>query len=200
MDINTDPYIQVYDNVLSKDLCDNLIAVFEKNDSLCTNGYTHNGYTPEFKNTKELHFFQPCLIKYYEVVLHNMITHVIKYCDGLGVDLSQKDIDNGNKGFHIQKYLKNEGFYLTHTDDHAFIKDSKISSRIITFIFYLNDVNEGGETFFGNDKIKPKKGSLLLFPATWTYPHRGSMPVSHDKYIVTGWIYENRMLVNQQIS
>jgi hypothetical protein len=51
-------------------------------------------------------------------------------------------------------------------------------------------VNIGGETeITGYIKIKPKTGSLLLFPATWTYPHCGKMPISNDKYIITGWVY-----------
>jgi hypothetical protein len=39
--------------------------------------------------------------------------------------------------------------------------------------------------------VKPEAGKLLFFPATWTYPHRGMMPISNDKYIITGWIYLN---------
>ena len=63
--------------------------------------------------------------------------------------------------------------------------------RIITFLWYLNTVEEGGETEFFNGRIsiKPEKGKLLLFPSTWTYIHRGNMPISNDKYILTGWIY-----------
>jgi hypothetical protein len=61
----------------------------------------------------------------------------------------------------------------------------------LTYIWYLNDVNEGGETIiWDNHKIKPTTGKLLLFPATWTYPHSGLMPISNDKYIITGWIYQ----------
>ena len=63
------------------------------------------------------------------------------------------------------------------------------SCRIVTFLFYLNDVEEGGETFFYNGKVKPEAGKLILFPATWTYNHKGNMPISNDKYIVTGWFY-----------
>jgi hypothetical protein len=49
---------------------------------------------------------------------------------------------------------------------------------------------EGGETELCIDlKIKPEKGKLLIFPASWLYPHSGKMPISNDKYIVTGWIY-----------
>ena len=67
--------------------------------------------------------------------------------------------------------------------------DNQATGRIITFIWYLNNVEEGGETLFEDFKIKPMEGSSLFFPATWTYPHSGAMPTSNDKYIITGWIY-----------
>ena len=60
----------------------------------------------------------------------------------------------------------------------------------LTYIWYLNDVIEGGETeFFGNYKIKPEVGKLVLFPACWSFPHCGLMPISSNKYIITGWLY-----------
>ena len=92
--------------------------------------------------------------------------------------------------YNIQKYKKNEGFYSYH---HDFLIDATNNSyRKITYIWYLNDVSEGGETeLLSNILIKPKCGNLLLFPACWTFPHRGKMPLSNDKYIITGWLYSN---------
>jgi hypothetical protein len=91
--------------------------------------------------------------------------------------------------FMIQKYEKNVGKYTYHNDFH--IDYISKSYRIITFLWYLNDVDEGGETeFWGNYKIKPEAGKLILFPATWTFPHTGKMPLSNDKYIITGWLYK----------
>jgi hypothetical protein len=58
----------------------------------------------------------------------------------------------------------------------------------------LNDVQDGGETIFMNCKIKPKKGRLLIFPSTWTYIHGGNIPISNDKYILTGWYYREMKL------
>ncbi len=92
-----------------------------------------------------------------------------------------------DEGFGITKYIKNEGFYTKHSDfnPHNFAK-----IRLFTYIWYLNDVNEGGETeFIDGTKIKSETGKLIFFPATWPYVHIGNMPISNDKYIIIGWIY-----------
>ena len=90
----------------------------------------------------------------------------------------------------MQKYTKLKGRYIYHQD---FMTDWETKKyRVITFLWYLNDVVEGGETeFWAKYKVKPEAGKLLFFPSTWTYPHRGMMPISNDKYIITGWIYLN---------
>ena len=88
----------------------------------------------------------------------------------------------------MQKYDKNEGRFVYH-DDFSMVKDMKMR-RVITYLWYLNDVDEGGETeFCGDLKIKPTAGKLIFFPASWCYPHKGIMPLSNNKYIITGWIY-----------
>jgi hypothetical protein len=90
--------------------------------------------------------------------------------------------------FMIQKYDKNKGQYIYHNDFHMIPN----KYRVITFLWYLNDVNEGGETeFWDYHKIKPTAGKMILFPASWTYPHRGLMPISSNKYIITNWLYIN---------
>jgi hypothetical protein len=91
--------------------------------------------------------------------------------------------------FMIQKYEKNIGKYSYH-DDGA-VNTILNKHRVITYLWYLNDVEEGGETeFFGGDfKVKPEKGKLLFFPSFWCFPHRGNQPKSSNKYIITGWLY-----------
>ena len=68
--------------------------------------------------------------------------------------------------------------------------------RVIVYLWYLNDVYDGGETeIYNNILIKPEAGKLLIFPALWYYKHRGKMPLSNDKYVITGWFYtENKYL------
>ena len=92
-----------------------------------------------------------------------------------------------------QKYNKGVGKYIMHDDFRCDWDCRKF--RQLTFIWYLNDVCEGGETeFFSNYHIKPDTGKLVLFPAHWTFPHSGKMPISNDKYIITGWLYSHEKI------
>ena len=61
--------------------------------------------------------------------------------------------------------------------------------RILAWMFYLNDIELGGETEFLHQRlrIKPEKGKCVLFPASFTHCHRGNPPLAATKYIVTGW-------------
>jgi Rps23 Pro-64 3,4-dihydroxylase Tpa1-like proline 4-hydroxylase len=92
-------------------------------------------------------------------------------------------------GFTIKKYIKNIGKFTIHDDFNIQINNDY---RIITYLWYLNDVFEGGETdFLDKIKIIPEKGKLIFFPSFWTHPHSALMPISNDKYIITGWILLN---------
>ena len=65
-----------------------------------------------------------------------------------------------------------------------------MTDRKLTFIWYLNDIKDGGYTeFIDGTKIKPEVGKLVIFPASWEFLHRGVPPKSEDKYLCTGWVH-----------
>ena len=55
---------------------------------------------------------------------------------------------------------------------------------------YLNDITDDGETEFFHQKIKikPEKGLTVIWPADWTFTHRGIPSNTQVKYITTGWM------------
>ena len=55
--------------------------------------------------------------------------------------------------------------------------------------FNLNDVETGGNTVFKDFMIQPKKGSLLVFPPLWMFPHKGEPPISGPKYIMSTYLH-----------
>lgn len=65
-----------------------------------------------------------------------------------------------------------------------------VCDRYLVFLWYLNDVAEGGETEFPQlgHAVAPRAGRLLMFPPYWMYQHRG-LPAPHqDKYILSTYL------------
>jgi len=91
-----------------------------------------------------------------------------------------------NYSFKIQKTKIGGGYHIWHFEAGS----REVSNRLLTWMVYLNDVHEGGETEFlyQHMRIKPEQGTLVIWPAAFTHTHRGNPPLSNDKYIVTGWI------------
>ena len=100
-----------------------------------------------------------------------------------------------------QKYLPSQ-YYKEHHDFFTpFTPEFKtycewMGQRTWTTMIYLNDVEEGGETYFKHLKlkIKPQKGLLiawnnLFFNGIPNYKtlHEALPPVSGEKYIITKW-------------
>ena len=63
----------------------------------------------------------------------------------------------------------------------------EVSDRYMVFLWYLNEVTEGGETEFTDLDVRcqPRTGRLLIFPPFWMYRHAGRPPRSNSKYILS---------------
>lgn len=94
--------------------------------------------------------------------------------------------------FNIQKYNPGGGFYQTHCEHSPTSKDGDgmYSNRILSWMFYLNDVTDRGGTHFPiqNITLKARKGDLYIWPAGWSHMHHGVPSPSQTKYIATGWV------------
>ncbi len=209
-----DNYVYVNKLSISKELCDDIILMFENETNGKYEGVTGGGLIKKVKKTidfsipmniqnssKETYFKWEKIKNFLDDELNrNSKIYINKLIKLLNIE--KKEINSvyyifstkfiTNNSFQIQKYIKNEGNFTYHDDFKVDWKQNKY--RVITFLWYLNDVNEGGETeLWDNYLIKPETGKLLLFPASWTFPHRGKMPISNDKYIITGWLYVNEI-------
>jgi hypothetical protein len=98
------------------------------------------------------------------------------------------------KGFEKHKIYVNKcqktaiggGYHSWHCEASS----RGYSQRVLSYVLYLNDVDEGGETEFlyQRKRFKPTVGTLVIFPAHFTHTHRGNPPLSNTKYILTGWV------------
>jgi len=192
---------------LSKELCEQIIQRYDAELHMKYQGVTAAGLDKSVKDTQDMSI--PENEEWAEVnhlLTSELEKHMKLYMKSIETGPHYKKENNFGQEYHhlqetliqvnnfmIQRYEQNKGKYVYHHDGSNETKHS----RAVTYLWYLNDVVEGGETdFFGGTfKITPETGKLLLFPACWSYPHRGNMPITSSKYIVTGWLYtENRKL------
>jgi hypothetical protein len=188
-------FIFIENNSLSKNDCEHIINLFNS-ETTTYDGVTNLGVIRSIKNTTD--YFIDCINTEQrwkticELLTKTLQENIKKYTNYLQNKYQNNFYFTNNMlfahGFLIQKYKTNEGQFLYHNDFS--IKDNLNMHRVLTFIWYLNDVDVGGETeFCGDFNIKPETGKFVFFPASWCYPHKGSIPVSNAKYIITGWLH-----------
>ena len=175
---------------INKDsLCDNLINYFETNPNKFKGKLGSEGKVKiSEKDSTDLSIkdFQVPIIKEYLTHLYFVIKEYQK-------KYIYSNIGQGCwslRPFNIQRYLPNEGFHIWHTERN----NVGNSLRHLTFMTYLNNVNDNGETefFYQQLKIKPEKGLTLIWGTDWTFTHRGIPSKTETKYITTGhYHYDN---------
>lgn len=193
--ILTDPFIWVYDDVIPNNKCREIINRFD-DDSRQHEGVTAGGVQKEIKNSLDLMvsdlnewkdvdgLFKDLiqfLIDQYSIHLRNT-GNLISFTTNKKIPIAPALTKNiRDVGYQIQKTNPGDG-YIWHNDYEL--------GRILTFILYLNTVEEGWTQFYNGDQVSPQTGRCVIFPATWTYWHQG-FPPKQTKYIMTGWVYSD---------
>ena len=192
MNINYTNFVGIYENAVSDKFCTDLIEYFEyckannmtfgrpeaeqykKDTSVLLNAADPDSLT--FKHTQLSNFIG----EFNDVFWNKFYADYIDKYASLTND-SQHTIYS----YKVQKTLPAGGYHIWHCEDGS----KEFSFRVGTYILYLNDVEEGGETEFlyQSMRIKPKRGTLVIFPPNYPWTHRGNPPLSGEKYILTGW-------------
>lgn len=171
--------------------CGELIEEFKSNknkkQALVQEGF-HKLVNKNTKDSVDLHFLNipgELQKKYIQDVLSICVDEYVKkytFCVK-GYPWSIGEAPN------IQYYQPGAGFRAWHFErtNYSFEKNG---ARLLTFMTYLNDVYDEGETefFYQKVKIKPEKGLTLIWPVEWTHTHRGIVSSTQEKYIATGWL------------
>lgn len=87
-----------------------------------------------------------------------------------------------DSGYDLLRY-EIGGYYVQHTDDYA------NSHRVVSCSLALNDDYEGGEWAFFDDEYRTKvnKGSVILFPSNFMYPHQILTVTKGTRYSIVSW-------------
>jgi len=185
------PFTQlyIYKNFLTKTECERLMGHIDKGirpstiandtDIISTSDYRTS-------QTSDLHYYKELDVVELDIKLENLM---------------ELDPFIG-EALQAQKY--NPGQYYKEHWDFFPPKDKKqyqvycgwMGQRTWTTMIYLNDVEEGGETYFKrlNLKLKPRQGTLIAWnnlrrngKPNYKTMHEAIPPVKGDKYVITKW-------------
>ena len=181
-------FIHVEKNAISDELCKQIIEEYDDADDWkpgTINDYEINEYRKcevvylsqdetLKKNLKTRNKIDDKLYK----IFSNLLEKYLKKYDSLGYVQIKEDT-----GYMLLRY-KTGDYVKKHVDT------SSDQHRTLSCSLILNDDYEGGEITFLDGEIKPnlKKGDLLIFPSSFTYPHQVLPITSGTRYSIITWI------------
>ena len=88
----------------------------------------------------------------------------------------------------LMRYEPGNYYYHEHCENDG-PNGSESSNRLIAWMIFLNDIKEGGGTYFTHQDFtaEPRQGDLYIWPAYWTHMHKGVVAPKEYKYAITGW-------------
>lgn len=177
-------YIVVFENIIPNQLCDEVLEEYES-DKNWMNTSTKGGVDRETRRCDAINMSNDFIIEQNQKKRKNIDNKLFVCAEEAIKKYNEKfkfAMIDGDSGYTLLRYQEGE-FYTEHTDH--FLQ----SPRIVSCSFILNDNFEGGEFKFFNRELvyKPPKGSALMFPSNFMYPHE-IMPVTKGvRYSVITW-------------
>ena len=181
-------YIHVENNAISTDLCEEIIKEYDEPDD----------WKPGTINDYEVNEYRKCEVVYLSQdetlernlktrkkidqklykIINDLLEKYLKKYDSLGYVQIKEDT-----GYMLLRY-KTGDYVKKHVDT------SSDQHRTLSCSLILNDDYQGGEISFFDGEVKPnlKKGDLLIFPSSFTYPHQVLPVTSGTRYSIITWI------------
>ena len=175
---------------IDKDVVDKLVSDFVSKKHLWVNkSDTFRGYS-----SLGSVIITQSVAKEYETELNKCISHYkVKYSDCIP---KEGHAEWGLiEPYNVQCYEPGSYYSELHCENNG--ASDNTAWRTLVFMTYLNDVEEGGETYFSaqDTKVKPEKGLTLIWPAYWTHMHKGIPATEEQKMISTGWLTYNNIFM-----
>lgn len=184
MSFDVRDYIVVFDNIISEELCSEILKEYY-NDKDWVNTTVAKGLDRSIRKCDAINMTDPVIIQQNQDK-RKSIDEKLFLCAGEAIKKYNNKFPyakiQGDSGYTLLRYQEEE-FYAEHTDH--FLQ----APRSVSCSFSLNDDYEGGEWGFCNREIviKAPKGSAVMFPSNFMYPHE-IMPVTRGvRYSIVTW-------------
>ena len=177
-------YIYYYPSVLGKTDCDNIINHYNKDTFNEWQASTFSTATKNLGTSK-------VAMKEFWITPQHQDYQVIQK----GFKIAVNDYISIHDKIKIQEYTNfrincydTGGFMKEHIDNIHYSHGQKQGYPHLTSLIFLNDDYEGGEFVLCGEPLEKKKGSAVVFPSNFMFPHEVKKVISGDRYSVMTWI------------
>jgi Rps23 Pro-64 3,4-dihydroxylase Tpa1-like proline 4-hydroxylase len=182
---NINDYIVVFEDVVTTALCDAILEEFKDEEEWQKTVIGNGEVNDNIRTAETVVISYPHVIEKNPKVRQKLDKYIFASA-GLAIETYNNKFPlcriEEDSGYELLRYKEGQ-FYTQHTDSF------KGRPRSVSCSFALNDNYEGGEwAFFDRELIiKAHKGSAVLFPSNFMYPHE-IMPVTKGtRYSVITW-------------
>ena len=89
--------------------------------------------------------------------------------------------------FRVNKYSEG-GFMSKHCDNIHHSHGQKYGFPQVSSLLFLNDNYEGGEFVVADEVYNTKKGSVIIFPSNFMFPHEAKVVTKGTRWSIIAWL------------
>ena len=180
-----DEYIFTLDSVVPEELCDRILEEYHDCTFWTSSSVGNGNVDDQIRNCDIINITENIVLqKNFDV--RKKLDEDFYVCASTAINEYRKlfpevasEIDTG---YNLLRYKEGQ-FYTQHTDSF------KSQQRSVSCSFLLNDDYEGGEfAFFDREIIiRGGKGSIVMFPSNFMFPHEIMPVTSGTRYSIITW-------------
>jgi hypothetical protein len=182
-------WIKNINNIVSHEMCD---SIMNENWDWQSSTFANNNKNIGLEKSKKRVIMDEAYItdnigKYWARLLNCTKLACDEYKKSEDLPKMHLFIPERTTNFRINRY-GNGGFMSEHIDNIHHSHKQKLGFPQASLLFFLNDDYEGGEIYIADKMFKPKKGSAIIFPSNFMYPHHVDKVTKGTRYSIITWL------------
>ena len=177
----TESYIQYYKDIVPENLCNKLI---NQDFNYQPSTYSTHGSGKVVKDER-------VRMEDFWIRKDNIFYNDIKECFEAVIVNYKKEFPlftvNHTTDFRINRYSKG-GFMSRHVDNIHHSHGQQYGYPQVSVLLYLNDNYGGGEFHVASKEFEPEKGSAIIFPSNFMFPHEAKKVTKGVRWSIITWL------------
>ena len=176
-------YCVYIEDHMPKNICDDIVNLFESADVERRATSNNKPRLTQFNFTKKSYLNE----ELHKTICQYLLSAVDHYRFNIKSFYTFAPKNLYFEHFRVKRYKSEDADQF---DTHVDVGSVSDECRYLSFMWYLNDVVDGGETEFAelDLKIQPEAGALIMFPPIWMFPHKGHLLNSGKKYLLSTYL------------